>query len=76
MEVLMGVRGTNSVPDLLTDALLDDTDYRDGKAHAGIMRSGQFLVAKHRELLLSLLKKSKKKEIKLTLVGHSLGAGK
>jgi hypothetical protein len=75
LEVLMAVRGTNSVPDLLTDALLDDIDYRDGKAHAGIMRSGQFLVAKHRELLLSLLKKSKKKEIKLTLVGHSLGAG-
>jgi hypothetical protein len=75
LEILMAVRGTNSVPDLFTDALLDDVDYKDGKAHAGILRSGQYLVGKHRELLLSLLEKSKKKEIKLTLVGHSLGAG-
>ena len=76
LEVLIAVRGTNSVPDVLTDALLDATDYRDGgKAHAGILRSGKYLVEKHRDLLLRLLEKSKKKGIKLTLVGHSLGAG-
>ncbi len=76
LEVLVSVSGTNSVPDLLTDALLDDADYRGGKAHAGILRSGRYLVNKHKELLLSLLEKSNKKQVKLTLVGHSLGAGK
>ncbi len=75
LEVLVSVSGTNSVPDLLTDALLEDADYRGGKAHAGILRSGQYLVKKHKELLLSLLEKSNKKQVKLTLVGHSLGAG-
>ncbi len=75
LEVLIAVRGTNSVPDVLTDALLDDVTYRGGRAHAGIMRSGQYLVGKHRDLMLGLLEKFKKKEVKLTLVGHSLGAG-
>jgi len=75
LEVLMVVRGTKTIPDMLTDALLDDEDYRDGKAHAGILRSGKNLVEKHKDLMQSLLDVSKKKRIKLKLVGHSLGAG-
>ena len=75
LEVLMVVRGTKTVPDMLTDALLDDEDYRDGKAHAGILRSGKYLVEKHEGLLEHLRELAKKKKIKLTLIGHSLGAG-
>eukprot|EP00979_Chaetoceros_neogracilis_P011685 scaffold2946_cov278-Chaetoceros_neogracile.AAC.16 len=75
LEVLMVVRGTKTVPDILTDALLDNEDYQDGKAHAGILRSGKNLVDKHKDLMQNLLDVSKKKRIKLSLVGHSLGAG-
>jgi hypothetical protein len=75
LEVLMVVRGTKTITDMLTDALMDDEDYRDGKAHAGILRSGKNLVEKHEDLMQSLLDISKKKRIKLKLVGHSLGAG-
>ncbi len=75
LEVLLVVRGTKTVPDMLTDALLDAEDYKDGKAHAGILESGKYLVEKHSPMMESLLKKSKKKQIKLFIVGHSLGAG-
>ena len=75
LEVLMVVRGTKTIPDMLTDALLDNEDYRDGKAHAGILRSGRYLVEKHTDIMQSLLDLTNKKRIKLTLIGHSLGAG-
>ena len=75
LEILLVVRGTKTVPDMLTDALLDATDYRGGKAHAGILKSGKFLVKKHSHMMESLLNVSKKKQIKLFIVGHSLGAG-
>lgn len=72
----MVVRGTKNFPDAVTDAVMDAVDYRDGKAHAGILESGQWLVDKHMPLLQKLLHMSKKSKIKLTLIGHSLGAGK
>ena len=75
LEVLIGVRGTKSIADALTDMLCDVDDYRGGKAHKFILESGKFLVEKHRDLLDKLLKESGKKKLKITLVGHSLGAG-
>lgn len=75
LEVLMVIRGTKTVPDMLTDALLDATNYKGGKAHAGIMTSGKYLVDKHSKMMESLLQFSKKKKIKLSIIGHSLGAG-
>ena len=75
LEVLMVVRGTKTVPDMMTDALLDATDYKGGKAHAGVLESGKYLVEKHSNVMESLLDVSKKKQIRLSIVGHSLGAG-
>ena len=75
LEVLLSVRGTKELGDLLSDALLDAVDYRGGKAHAGVIASGKYLVRKHTELLRSMLEMSGKKKVKLLLVGHSLGAG-
>lgn len=75
LEVLLVVRGTKEITDMLSDALLETAEYRDGKAHDGILKSGKWLVEKHLPLLNHLLEKSKRKKIKLTLIGHSLGAG-
>jgi len=75
LEVVIVVRGTRSVSDALTDAFMEATDYRGGKAHKGILESGRFLVGQHVELLEKLCKLANKKTVKLTLVGHSLGAG-
>jgi len=75
LEVLLSVRGTKEIGDLLSDAFLDAEPYRGGKAHAGVKMSGQYLVNKHTKLLMQMLELSGKKKIKLMIVGHSLGAG-
>jgi len=75
LEVIMCVRGTKTVADAVTDLLCDEVDYRDGKAHGFILESGQYLAKQHKKLLENLMKKSGKSRIKLTLIGHSLGAG-
>jgi hypothetical protein len=75
LEVLLVVCGTKSITDVITDLLCDAEPYRDGYAHSGIRESGQWIANKHRNLLEKLRTLSKKKTIKLTLLGHSLGAG-
>eukprot|EP00956_Cyclotella_meneghiniana_P009233 scaffold12677_cov63-Cyclotella_meneghiniana.AAC.3 len=84
LHVLMVVRGTKSMSDLMTDALLEATDYEclddngqvlRGKAHSGMVKSGQYLVKRHQKLLSTLLGLSNKRKIEINLIGHSLGAG-
>lgn len=75
LEVLMGVRGTKTAADALTDLLCDTADYKGGQAHGFIVQSGQYIVDKHAGFLEELSKEAGKKKIKLSIVGHSLGAG-
>jgi len=75
LEVLLVVCGTKRVTDVITNLLCDAEPYRDGFAHSGIRESGQWIAKKHRDLLEKLRILSNKKRIKLTLLGHSLGAG-
>eukprot|EP00804_Cyclotella_cryptica_P015086 CCRYP_000664-RB/>CCRYP_000664-RB protein AED:0.05 eAED:0.05 QI:243/1/1/1/1/1/2/1943/782 len=84
LHVLMVVRGTKSMSDLLTDALLEATDYEcfdengeiiRGKAHSGIVKSGKYLVQRHEKLLSTLVELSSKRKVEINLIGHSLGAG-
>ena len=75
LEVVIVVRGTSSVTDAITDCICEAVDYRGGKAHTGILDSGMYLVEKHMPLLKSLKQMSGKRKLKITLIGHSLGAG-
>lgn len=91
LHVLMVVRGTKSMSDLITDAMMEASDYDyaipgvaakvgenailRGKAHSGMQLSGKYLVNRHHTLLSTLLELSKKCKIEITLIGHSLGAG-
>jgi hypothetical protein len=90
LHVLMVVRGTKSMSDLITDAMMAASDYEyaipcegkdgedsilRGKAHSGMQLSGRYLVDRHLTLLSTLLQLSKKRKIDITLIGHSLGAG-
>ena len=75
LEVVMAVRGTKELGDILSDTLLDAADFKDGTAHSGVSKSGAWLAAEHLEMLRSLLDASNRKKLKLTLIGHSLGAG-
>lgn len=75
LEVVIGVRGTKSLADAVTDALCDSEQYKDGKAHQYILRGGRYLFHKHKTFLEDLCQRAGKSKIKLTLIGHSLGAG-
>ena len=83
----MVVRGTKNFSDLITDAMMEASDYEytspndkggdiiKGKAHSGMQLSGKYLVDRHQKLLSTLLKLSKKRKLEVTLIGQSLGAG-
>jgi len=75
LRVIIGVRGTKSAADALTDLLCDTVEYKGGKAHSFILESGKYIANLHRDLLEELRIKAGKKQVKLTLLGHSLGAG-
>jgi hypothetical protein len=75
LEVMIVVRGTKTMTDVMTDCVVDAVPYRGGKAHNGILQSGKWIVSEHKELLEKLRKLTGKRNIKLILVGHSLGAG-
>lgn len=75
LEVLLVVCGTKRITDVITDLICDATVYRDGFAHSGIRDSGQWIANEHTDLLEKLRVLANKKKIKLTLLGHSLGAG-
>ena len=75
LEVILVVRGTKTVTDVITDLLCNSVEYRGGNCHRGILESGRYLAQKHVKLFQNLLHVSGKKNIKLTLIGHSLGAG-
>ena len=75
LEVLVVVRGTKSVSDMMTDALMEAIPYRGGVAHAGIVKSGCQLAQQHTSLFEKLRTSSNKKKVHITFIGHSLGAG-
>ena len=75
LELVLGVRGTKTITDAITDVLCEDQDYRGGKAHSGVLESGKYIAEKHTPLIQELLESSGKQSIKIKLVGHSLGAG-
>ncbi|KAG7347293.1 lipase class 3 [Nitzschia inconspicua] len=75
IEVVLVVRGTKTLEDVVSDALLEASPYRDGCAHDGVCQSGRYLVETHTDLLMKILKMSGRDKINLTLLGHSLGAG-
>lgn len=75
LEVVLVVRGTKEFGDVLSDVIMDATDYRGGKTHDGVARGGVFLAKTHIELMNHLLEVSGRQKIRLTITGHSLGAG-
>lgn len=75
LYVIIGVRGTKTAADAITDLLCDTEDYNGGKAHSFILESGKYIAEKHQKLLEELRVKFGKSKVKVKLIGHSLGAG-
>jgi hypothetical protein len=75
LQIVLVIRGTKHLADIIADATLEMADYRGGKAHGGILASGKALVDFYTPKLKELLVHSERDKIKLFIVGHSLGAG-
>jgi Lipase (class 3) len=76
LEAVLVVRGTKDVADMMSDALLEPTQYgENGKAHDGIYKSSIWLHDTYREFLERMVLVTGRSKLKLWLVGHSLGAG-
>ncbi|CAI5490000.1 unnamed protein product, partial [Closterium sp. Naga37s-1] len=71
--VVVGVRGTSSSADGLTDLCSAGVPFGDGHAHVGMMESAKWVAKKQGKLIASLLEQNP--GYSLVTVGHSLGAG-
>jgi len=73
-EVLLGIRGTSTFYDILTDIIgkpIAHSDYKKGlKCHEGIFMAAKMMFEDTRHLLENCFQ-----DYKVTICGHSLGAG-
>lgn len=76
-EILLSIRGTASIEDVITDVLCESVEYSDkGRAHSGILKSGQYVVEEFQSVLEKFIKDCNiKGKIEILVVGHSLGGG-
>ena len=72
-QVVLSIRGTSSLPDVVTDAAAATTPFFTGHCHNGIAWAAQWFALNLSPLLLHLLQRHS--GYGLTVVGHSLGAG-
>jgi hypothetical protein len=70
--VVLGIRGTASFKDALTDMVATLDPFMDGMAHRGIVRAAKWFEENVKE---DLKKFTEEKKLPLVIVGHSLGAG-
>ena len=76
LKVMIVIRGTKTIADILTDGHLEAKPYKgEYKVHGGIQKSGSYIVQKHVGRLQQLLQISGRSKIQLLLFGHSLGCG-
>ena len=73
-HLLISVRGTKSIADAITDLSCSLEDYRSGKAHSFVLKSGRYLFDTHLPFIQKLQKMRPDQPLRVTLVGHSLGA--
>ncbi|GMH79971.1 hypothetical protein TL16_g08343 [Triparma laevis f. inornata] len=75
-SIILAVRGTIWPHDFLTDLIcVDESLEGGGSAHSGMWKSALNLTEKVKSTIYNLLSRKKYEDYKLTLTGHSLGAG-
>ena len=75
LEIVLAIRGTSELGDILSDSMLNATTYRNGVAHDGIARAGKFITEHYIGEIQKLMEASGRDRVEVTLIGHSLGAG-
>jgi hypothetical protein len=75
LEIVIAIRGTGDIGDLISDSMLNATSFRKGVAHDGIARAGRYIVGQYIDKIRKLLEASGRDRVEITLIGYSLGAG-
>ena len=78
LDVVIVIRGTKTVADAITDLLGDTEPYhRWGNAHSYILGSGRYIANLYRTVFDDVLRNRTNRisNIRVTIYGHSLGAG-
>ncbi|GAQ79783.1 sn1-specific diacylglycerol lipase [Klebsormidium nitens] len=70
--VVLAVRGTADMTDMLLNAAAEPVDFKAGRAHAGLVHASKGVLEEARDCVDKAMKDHKGK--KLVCVGHSLGA--
>jgi len=73
IDLALVVRGTKQLNDVWSDALAETVDFHGGKAHAGCVKAGRWLVDRYGDFILKMMDGPFR--VKVRLIGHSLGAG-
>jgi predicted lipase len=73
-NIVISVRGTMSVQDIITDINNLNVDFTDGRVHGGINRAAKNVYNDIIESLVNLMTDDKYKNYGFRFVGHSLGA--
>ncbi|RIA94920.1 hypothetical protein C1645_758918 [Glomus cerebriforme] len=71
-SIIISIRGTMNVTDVITDALAHYEPWNGGFVHRGVLRSAQYLVNHSLNDIREAIKKFKSNAIQI--IGHSLGA--
>ncbi|RGB43764.1 hypothetical protein C1646_809034 [Rhizophagus diaphanus] len=71
-SIIISIRGTMNVTDVITDALAHYEPWNGGFVHRGVLRSAQYLVNHSLDDIREAVKKFKSNAIQI--IGHSLGA--
>ena len=75
-EILLSIRGTAGIEDVITDVLCESVEYRGGRAHKGILESGRNIAKQFEEVMDEFIKELDiQGTVKVLIVGHSLGGG-
>jgi len=72
-SIVLAIRGTFSLADVIVDVICDEEKYLDGYAHRGILKGSQKIMKEAQGTLESAFQTHP--DHKLVITGHSLGAG-
>ena len=72
-SIVLAIRGTFSLTDVIVDIICDDESFLDGFAHRGILRGATRIMKQGREVLQEALENYP--GYRMVITGHSLGAG-
>ena len=72
-SIVLAIRGTYSLADVIVDVVCDEDQFLDGFAHRGILQGGQRILEESGSILKQALQEHP--GYRLVVTGHSLGAG-